>query len=90
MVDSGRQLRSSSCPWDEAPCMAAASVGHLEILKYVHEQGYPWDAHTCMVAEPTRHTEILEWARQHTSWTRMKSYGSEVSYEEDSNGEYEE
>ena len=43
-----------------APAMAAAKGGHLDCLKYAHENGCPWDASTCSSAasgipEPVLH-----------------------------------
>jgi hypothetical protein len=29
-------------------CAFAAKNGHLECLKYAHEQGCPWDKNTCV------------------------------------------
>ena len=29
------------CPWDKWTCRAAAENGHLECLKYAHENGCP-------------------------------------------------
>jgi hypothetical protein len=30
-------------PWDEEATKEAAANGHLEYLKYLHENGCPWD-----------------------------------------------
>jgi hypothetical protein len=30
-------LRAKGCPWDEETCTGAAKYGHLECLKYAHE-----------------------------------------------------
>src|SRR6185295_9409014 len=31
------------CPWDESTAAWAAHEGHLECLKYLHENGCPWE-----------------------------------------------
>ena len=31
------------CRHDELSCALAAASGHLDILKYLHENGAPWD-----------------------------------------------
>lgn len=36
-------LMSMAVHWDESTCTAAAQNGHLETLKYAHENGCPWD-----------------------------------------------
>ena len=48
------------CPWSrrwnidtysyEDACSNAAKSGHLECLKYAHENGCPWDEDTCSEA----------------------------------------
>ena len=45
--------------------MAAASRGHLEVLKYLHENGCPWDEKTCEAAAVggDYHLDVLEYAR---------------------------
>ncbi|CAB9515262.1 ankyrin repeat protein [Seminavis robusta] len=37
--------------------------GHLDILKYAHENGCPWDKSTCSSAARGGHLEILKFAR---------------------------
>jgi hypothetical protein len=34
-------------PWDEDTCTNAAEGGHLEVLKWLRENGCPWDEKTC-------------------------------------------
>ena len=43
-------------------CHAAASGGHLEVLKYLHEKGCPWNKKTCMYAASGGHLEVLKYA----------------------------
>ena len=35
------------CPWDEMTCWRAAEYGHLECLKYAHENDVLGDQLTC-------------------------------------------
>jgi hypothetical protein len=51
----------------------AAEGGHLEVLKWAHENGCPWDARTCWAAAKAGHLEVLQWARENgcpwNKWT---------------------
>ena len=44
---NGKYLRNhltvKTCPWDADMCLIAAQKGHLECLKYAHENGCPWN-----------------------------------------------
>ena len=40
---SAEIIKDHGCPWDEETCEYAATKGHLEVLKYAHENGCPWD-----------------------------------------------
>lgn len=42
----------------------AASSGRLDLLQWVHENGYPWDHNTCSKAAEHGHLECLIYARQ--------------------------
>ena len=50
---------------DGQMCCAAASHGHLEVLRYAHEHGCPWDTDTCTCAAQGGHLEMLRYAREH-------------------------
>ena len=52
------------CPWDEVTCSNAAKNGHLECLKYAHENGCPWDGETCYNAAQNGHLECLKYAHE--------------------------
>jgi hypothetical protein len=57
---------ANGCPMDElacAPaCTYAAKYGHLECLKYLHEEvNVPWNAHTSAWATLKGHLHILEY-----------------------------
>ena len=51
------------CPWDERTCSEAAR-GHLECLKYAHENGCPWDEETCSDAARRGHLECLKYLHE--------------------------
>jgi len=55
-------MRSKGCPWDNKICAKAAQGGHLDILKYLHENGCPWDNKTCENAMQYNHMDVLEYA----------------------------
>ena len=43
---------------------AAASHGHLEVLKWLRSEGCPWDASACRSAARGGHLEVLKWLRK--------------------------
>ena len=49
---------------DEGTTKAAASAGHLDILKWSRAHGCPWDAKTCAVAAWQGRFDLLRWARE--------------------------
>ena len=53
-----------SLPWDEETCAFAAWGGHLEVLKWAHENGCPWDEETCAYAARGGRLEVLKWAHE--------------------------
>jgi hypothetical protein len=53
---------ANECPIDESACAFAASNGHLEVLKYLREEGKaPWDSRTAAWAAENGHLHILEY-----------------------------
>ena len=38
--------------------------GHLEVLKYLHENGCPWGEYTCRSAAEGGHLEVLKYAHE--------------------------
>jgi hypothetical protein len=46
-------------------CEAAASNGHLDALKFLHERGCPWDACVCTAAASKGHIEVLRYLHEH-------------------------
>jgi hypothetical protein len=53
---------ANECPIDEDACGLAAENGHLEILKYLHEEvKAPWDSSTATHAADSGHLHILEY-----------------------------
>ena len=45
-------------------CAETARGGHLECLKYLHENGCPWDEETCRGAAYAGHLECLKYAHE--------------------------
>ena len=39
-------------------------AGHLEVLKYLHENGCPWGEYTCRSAAEGGHLEVLKYAHE--------------------------
>ena len=46
-------------------CYAAASSGHLDVLRWERAHGATWDEHTCELAAMGGHLEVLQWLRAH-------------------------
>lgn len=44
-------------------CTTAASGGHLEVLKFLRQEGFPWSTSVCEMAARNGHLVILRWAR---------------------------
>jgi len=38
--------------------------GHLEVLKYLHENGCPWDEEGCVYASRNGHIEVLKYLHE--------------------------
>ena len=53
---------ANRCPIDAWACANAASIGHLECLKYLHEEvKAPWGSSTASWAAENGHLHILEY-----------------------------
>ena len=53
---------ANECPIGEYACAFAALLGHLEVLKYLHEEAKaPWDSWTAYWAAENGHLHILEY-----------------------------
>jgi len=53
---------ANECPIDEGACAEAAVNGHLEVLKYLHEEAKaPWDEYTAIWAVGKGQLHILEY-----------------------------
>ena len=49
-------------PWDPTCCCIAAWKGHLDVLKYLHENGCAWDDEkTCKQAADEGHLHVLKY-----------------------------
>ena len=63
------------CPWDEDICSRAAENGHLDCLKYAHDNGCPWDKYTCSNAAGNGHLDCLEYAYKNgCPWDKYTCY----------------
>jgi hypothetical protein len=45
-------------------CTHVAKGGHLEVLKYAHENGCPWSLWVCAYAAEGGHLEVLKYAHE--------------------------
>ena len=53
---------ANKCPMDDYACAHAAKYGHLECLKYLHEEvKAPWNSYTASRAAQKGHLHILEY-----------------------------
>ena len=53
---------ANQCPIDTSACAYAAGKGHLEVLKYLHEEvKAPWGSWTAVGAAKNGHLHILEY-----------------------------
>jgi len=55
----------NGCPMDvwmhAGACNGAARGGHLDVLKYLHENDYPWSSYTCSCAHSHNHVDCLNY-----------------------------
>lgn len=58
-----RQLMLIGSNFSEKTCSAAASNGHLHILKWLRMNRCPWNKYTAVSAAAGGHTDLLYWAR---------------------------
>ena len=59
---------------DNYSCYMAALNGHLECLKYAHENGCSWNKHTCSKAAFHGHLECLKYAHENgCPWDKWTS-----------------
>ena len=54
----------NECFWSAWSCYYAAQNDHLEILKYLHENGCRWDTCVCAYAVENGHFEILKYLHE--------------------------
>ena len=61
------------CYWYEQTSSLAAEYGHLDCLKYLHENGCSWNEHTCRCAALNGHLECLKYVHENgcpwNEWT---------------------
>ena len=56
--------RSEKCPRSGLTCALAARHGHLDVLKYLRENGALWSSWTCFFARENNHLECLNYAKE--------------------------
>jgi len=56
-------------------CSVAASNGHLDVLKYLHEYGCPWDSDTFLYARECDRIDCFNYAieKKCPGWERYDS-----------------
>ena len=65
-LDMIKYCVANQCPIKDCACIAIAEYGHLECLKYLHEEvKAPWDSVTGSVAALNGHLHILEYLSEH-------------------------
>lgn len=52
--------------FDDNTSMIAARLGHLDILRFCHENGCPWDVYTCYNAARYGNLECLQYAHENS------------------------
>jgi len=58
-------LKENGFAWNEATCAGAAIGGHLELLKWLREQGCPWDWQVLDRSQQFNHrSHVLKWAEE--------------------------
>ena len=57
-------LATQGCEWDAEICECAARNGHLECLRYAHENGCGWNKLTCLAAAENGHIDCLRYAHE--------------------------
>ena len=73
---------ANECPVDTYACACAASKGHLECLKYLHEEAKaPWDSATANVSAANGHLHILEYLVER-KYDKFDAYACELAARE--------
>jgi hypothetical protein len=49
----------------EGPCAAAARLGSVEVVEWLHAQGYPLDKRAALNSTERRGMDLLQWLRAH-------------------------
>lgn len=66
------KLRTFKTGFDETTCVAAASHGQLEVLKWLRlTMNCPWNRKSCDAAARSGHLEVLKWLRsENCPWSK--------------------
>jgi hypothetical protein len=63
--------------WYETTSYEAAEGGHLEVLKFLREDGCPWSKTICRYAASNGHLHVLKWLRENECpWDWSTCYGA--------------
>ena len=59
-------MQGKGCPWDKNACSWAVDQGHVEVLRWLRENGCPWEGGVavCEAAVSRGHVKVLRWARK--------------------------
>ena len=74
---------ANECPMDGRACAYAAESGHLEVLKYLHEEvKAPWDWRTAYWAAENGHLHILEYLveRKYDKYNEVRVVGGQYGH----------
>jgi len=56
-------------------CQYASKYGHLEVLKYLHENGCPWNENCCEFASERGHLECLKYLHEsECPWNQWRNW----------------
>ncbi len=65
------------CHWNKTTCEYAAEYGHLDCLRYAHENGCHWDEVTCIRATNHGNLDCLRYAHENgCPWNETTCYNA--------------
>ena len=57
------------CPHNKDVCIAAASMGYINVIRWVLKNGVDWNWRICSTAASFGHLKVLQWAKEkHYEW----------------------
>ncbi|GFH52444.1 ankyrin repeat domain-containing protein [Chaetoceros tenuissimus] len=57
-------MKKINCRYSSTFCKLAAREGHLDCLRYLHENGCEWDSHSCRTAAGNGHLHCLRYLHE--------------------------